>query len=199
MIAVLLCMTGTVALCAQGGLRGWELNAFGGIIDDRPDFSVEGADFELAHEGVIGFRVGHGLFSAFFLEGELLYAPMELAFDREPGRSHHELRALFFTGALGHDFQLLPRLQFFARVGMGGVRWNGPDSDEVDFAFDFGGGARYFIDPRIAVRADVRWHYLPSALGTVRRELRPELSTPAENLWLPELSGGLSVFFGGLD
>lgn len=178
------------------GDRPWEIGLFSGIGDDRPEFETDAVRFAVAHEGLLGVRLARHLRAGPFLEGQLVYLPMELAFDGEDGRERHELRALLFSAGPGVALRPLDRLQLLARAGLGGVRWNGRGAAEIDVAVDLGLGIRVFIAPDIAVRTEARWGFVPSALKAVRSQMKPDLGPSTEGLWLLQLSGGISFFLG---
>lgn len=192
-------MSGSPVFCQEQafGSRGWEINAFGGLMDDRPEFEPQGRAFRIGHEEVFGGRVGYLLESGLFLQAEALYGVLDLVYTPSGGgRSVVNLKSLFLTGGAGYNLSPHPRLQLFARAGAGVVRWSGASSSEVDLVIDGGGGGRYFISPSFALRLDARMHLVPSALETIREDLRPDLDTTEEELWLAEVSAGLSWFPG---
>lgn len=184
------------ALAQESATAGpiWELSAFGGLLDDRPEFEPR-EEFQLAHQGLFGLRAAHRLRSGFFLEGEVLYAPMEFGALRGPD-SPEKLAALFMSGGVGFNLPVTGRLRPFARAGGGIVRWDGGSADEYDFAFHFGNGVRILLTPGLALRTDVRLHFLPSALATTRRALRPDLRSAGEMLWMVGVNAGFSIFLG---
>lgn len=186
---------------AYGG-RGLTVGAFSGVMDDRPNFQPSGRAFRLAHEGILGGRLGYGFRSGFFLEGEVLYSPMEIAYRAtDPATELTErrnLEALFLTVGAGYGAFVSPRLQLFVRGGAGGVHWNAGSAGEMDVTLSIGGGARYFIARGLAVRTDLRMHAVPSALRDVRAGLRPDVASGNERLWLPQLSAGFALYPGGL-
>lgn len=176
--------------------HGWELGAFSGVMDDRPEFEAEGS-VRIAHEGVVGGRLGRLFASGLFLESEVLYAPMELGFRGVAGTERPQLDALFLTGAAGYRFVHGGGAELFLRAGSGGVAWKASPDDEVDFVFDGGGGLRLYLSDHVAVRGDGRLHVVPSALATTRRQVVPDPDAVGKVLWLPSVSAGLSVILGG--
>lgn len=174
----------------------WEIGLFGGILDDRPEFEPDETRFRLAHEGLFGIRAAHHFASGFFLGGDLLYSPMEVAVTGLGSSSHQNLKAVIGDASVGYRFGLVPQVHLIGRAGAGLVRWDAGAEDEIDFAFNLGAGVGYFIAPRVAVRTDVRLHFLPSALATTRRALNPDRGAAGEILWLLGLNGGLSVYLG---
>lgn len=186
---------GTAQVAQGEGL--WELGAFVGIMDDRPQFEANDGLFRIAHEGILGAHVGYSLPSSFFLEAEVAYAPLELGFRADGDRARHNLKAIFLVGRAGYNVVQSGDLRIFPTAGGGFVRWSAGDSDEIDFAFNGGVGGRYFIARGLSIRAGLALHFLPSALATTRRELRPDLTSPGVVLWLVEARGGVSFHLGG--
>lgn len=186
---------------AQGqpafGVGRWEVTAYGGLIDDRPDFTTGRADFRLIHEGLFGSQIAYRVDSRFSVQAGVFYSPIEARYTVAGERTRANLRAVFFSVGAGYAYPVSSRLQLYGSAGAGGVSWNAETGGEVDFAFDGGGGARYFLTPALALVADLRMHLMPSALATTRRELIPGVSAAGEVLWLPRIALGLSVFFGG--
>lgn len=179
------------------GDGGWELNAFGGVIDDRPEFHPQTRAFRIGHEEAWGARAGYLLEGGIFLQAEALYAVLDLAYTPTGGgRQLINIGSLFLTAGGGYSLRLHPRLQLFGRAAAGAVRWSGSSSSEVDWVVYAGGGGRYFVSRSLAVRLDAGMRLVPAALEDVRQELRPDLTASGEELWLAEITAGLSWFPG---
>lgn len=176
----------------------WEVNAFGGVVDDRPEFEAPRGRFAAVHEGVIGARVSYGLSSSVFLEGDLGYTPVVIRYNVGGRRTSHNLQAVMLGGVIGYNLHPLDGVEVFALGGLGTIRWSDHGTNEFDLVFDLGGGGRYFLTPWAALRTDARLHYVPSALKSTRRALRPDLRARGRSLWLPEVSGGFSFFLGAM-
>lgn len=199
-LAVVVASLLAVPLHAQedpGARALWEIGAVGGVMDDRPEFTAGEGDPRLAHEGLVGGRLAVHLPSRFFLESEVLYAPMELVTEGAGGGTRIEqLKALLILGGAGYMIPTGSIVDFHVRSGLGGVRWHADSASEVDFIFNAGAGLRIEIAPTLGLRGDVRWHLAPSALATTRREVTPVSDARGEPLWLAEVSAGLSIYLG---
>jgi hypothetical protein len=143
--------------------RAWELGVHGGAI-------LRGSGYELGrtllNTGIVddapfvGVRAGIALHPRVFVEAELSIARVALQVPGEPSGD-----ILGYGGHLRSPFELSPRLQAFALVGVG-AHYLRPDTADVlkdtDPDFYYGLGASFGVTDFLAVRVDAR-HVLSAA------------------------------------
>ncbi len=198
MIAVAGVLLATSPLLGQRvpkwGTGGVELNAHVGLLNDEPEFSPAGeAEDEIRRDAIVGVRLGYVFPQNFFVSGEVQNSLLRISV---PGRGRN-LSSWWFTGVVGYNLQFGSDAQVFAAGGAGAVRWNADTlTPETDFALSYGVGGRYYVWSDLAVRVDGRMHHVPNALKATREEAYGP-GRPDEDLFLAELSVGVTYFVGG--
>ncbi len=159
------------------GRGGVEFQGLGGIFAPRPpSFASDEAGFSVDPAALLAARLGYVFPFQLFVQAEAGYSPVTLV-TRE-GR-HHDLNALLYGGTVGYNFQASPRVQAFVLGGASGIRWKFDTSalpNEVDLAWQAGGGVRAFLSREVALRADLRNRLAPDGMSAIRRQLDPNLS-----------------------
>ena len=115
--------------------------------------------------------------------------------DGEGGSSTSNLTVFFVEAALGYNVTLSEKAELFL-VGGAGVAICTPDGmeAETDFALNYGLGGRYFLNPKLALRGDVRMHHVLDAMADTRELI--VVDPVREDLFALELSIGVSYFIG---
>lgn len=174
------------------GRAALEVGGFAGVLDVK---APDGADFDVDQDVVAGGRLGYVSRAGVFVLAEAAFSPQTLV---AASGAATDLDALRVGGQLGYAFQPARAVQLLISAGAGAIRWE-PEGfeSETDFTATFGGGLRLFLGPAVALRLDVRDHFIPDALAETTEAL--DLGTlggdePTHNL---EASAGLSVFVGG--
>lgn len=174
------------------GTGAWEINVYGGILNDVPEFDPAG--FDLRRDAMVGGRFGYVFPFNLFVQAGAANSLLKLSV---PGtRAQPNLNTFIFDGAVGYNLQPLSNLQLFGAVGGGAMVWDPDGVDtEAEFALKYAVGARLFATPRLAFRGEARMHHVPDALPQTRIDFggAPE----SRDLWALELSAGLSFFLGG--
>lgn len=180
------------------GVGGWEIGAFGGLTDTQALTGDTLGPLPIGNAASFGGRLGYSLPSGVFVEGDVSYVPNADFLSLRP-LTADELSILRFGAAAGYNVQVAPRLQVFPRVGAGAVRWDPEGLDaETDFEARFGGGARYFVTPTLALRADAGALYAPDPMDDIVGELGGDVGIDDPGgLWGYEITAGISVFLGG--
>jgi OOP family OmpA-OmpF porin len=177
------------------GNGGVEFNAHLGLMNDEPEFDPgdTGADL-IRRDAVIGLRVNYVFPWRGFLGGEAQNSLQRLAL---PGGTRN-MTTWWLTGVIGYNFQIGQNFQIFPVLGAGVAHFYIKDlSPETDFALSYGAGAKYYVWHNVAVRADIRQHHVPDALQDMRKEGTGLPEVPSEDLFMNELSIGVSYFLGG--
>ena len=174
----------------------WELNAFIGLLNDEPEYNPDELDDQIRRDAIIGVRAGYNFPFGLFLQAEGSNSLLRVTLpDGEGSGSSRDLTVFFVQAALGYDIALSQKADLFL-VGGAGVAICDPDGmdSETDFALNYGLGGRYFLNPRLALRGDVRMHHVLDAMTDTRERI---LVDPVrEDLFALELSIGVSYFIG---
>lgn len=196
-----------MAFCTAGGLSaqegadwgrsGVEINGFAGFFwPTEPDFILgeTGFQFENEQELYFGGRLGYTFPINLFIQGEVGYAPLTI----QRNGTEFDIKTWLYGGSLGYNFQLARAAQLFVLVGGGVVKWD-PDGleNETEPRGHFGGGVRLYLTPNVAVRGEVRDNVMPATLTDVRLELDDLDEIDDELTHNLEVTGGVSLFFGG--
>lgn len=177
------------------GTGGVEFNAHVGLLNDEPEFDPGDTGQDLIRrDAVVGGRVYYVFPWNGFFGGEVQNSLQRLAL---PGQTPN-MQTWWFTGVIGYNFQIGQNLQLFPVIGAGTARFNIElYSPETDFALSYGVGAKYFVWNNVAVRADIRQHHVPNALEDIRKEASGQDQVVSADLYMNELSIGVSYFLGG--
>lgn len=180
------------------GRGGTELEGFAGLLwAEEPAFTSNetGFRFDRDEDLLFGGRLGYTFPFNLFVLGEVGYSPLTMIVE---GGERINVSTLLYGGALGYNLQIGNAAQIFALGGAGVARWD-PDGlpQESQLRWVFGGGTRLFFTPNLALRVEVRDHIIPATLTEVRRQLSPGVPVQDELTHNLEVSGGISLFFGG--
>jgi hypothetical protein len=169
----------------------WELNSYGGVLNDEPEFSPSAGDDQFRRDAIFGVRGAYHFGSDVFVQAEVANALATLA----TGGVRQNLNSFPVLGAVGYTFHVSHNFQLFPSLGAGAVFWR-PDETPSGADLDLmaGVGGRLFLTRNHALRADMRVHHVPGALEATLRDL--DVST-GQNLWALELSFGVSWFPAG--
>lgn len=186
-------------------VTGWEVSVFAGAHDDDPEFDPNGSryfiepDKNLLFGGAVAYHLDMGVF--FELSGH--YFPWDMTFDIPAGGSPedgstNDLNAYYFYGSVGYSIPLVDRLNVYGLAGAGMAIWepDGFKATEEELAFNWGGGARLFLTPSIALKGEARMHYVPDALHNTSVKVA-NVEPDDEFLAAWAFTGGISYFFGG--
>jgi outer membrane protein OmpA-like peptidoglycan-associated protein len=177
------------------GTGAWMFNAYVGQFNDEPEWQPDHRADQLRRDALFGGRIGYNFPFNLFIQAE---ASNSLIQTRIYTTDQIRNTNLFLLGgALGYNIQPMQNLQVFPVVGLGAAIFKPKAlASETDFTVEYGGGFRYFMSPKLALRGDIRWHQVPNAMQDIRDRLAGT-SVPHPTLWGLELSGGLSLFVGG--
>ena len=184
------------------GNGGVEFNASVGVLNDEPEFNPGDTGQDLIRrDAVIGARVNYVFPWRGFFGFEAQNSLQRLAL---PG-STPNMRTWWLTGVIGYNFQIGQNLQLFPVIGAGSARFNVDGQDatgaelapETNFALSYGVGAKYYVWQNVAIRADIRQHHVPDALDETRKAATGQVQVPSADLFMNELSIGVSYFLGG--
>ncbi len=177
------------------GTGGVEFNAHVGLLNDEPEFDPGDTGQDLIRrDAVVGGRVYYVFPWNGFLGGEVQNSLQRLAL---PGETPN-MQTWWFTGVIGYNFQFGQNLQIFPVIGAGVARFDIKEfSPETDFALSYGVGAKYYVWHNVAVRADIRQHHVPNALEDIRKEASGLDEVVSADMFMNELSIGVSYFLGG--
>jgi outer membrane protein OmpA-like peptidoglycan-associated protein len=178
------------------GTGAWMFNAYVGQFNDLPEWRPDHLRDQLRRDALFGGRIGYNSPFNLFVQAEASNTLLLTRLSATGGRRNTNLFLL--GGALGFNIQPRQNLQLVPLVGIGAAIWR-PDgiASETDFTVEFGGGVRYFVNPKLAVRGDLRWHAIPNAMQNIRDRLAGT-PVPHPTMWGAELSGGMSLLVGGL-
>ena len=177
------------------GNGGVEFNAHLGLLNDEPEFDPGDTGQDLIRrDAVVGGRI-YGVFPwRGFVGFEVQNSLQRLSL---PG-STPNMQTWWFTGVIGYNFQIGQNLQLFPVIGAGSARFSIEQyTPETDFALSYGVGAKYYVWHNVAVRADIRQHHVPDALKETRQAATGQDQVPSADLFMNELSIGVSYFLGG--
>jgi outer membrane protein OmpA-like peptidoglycan-associated protein len=184
------------------GNGGIEFNAHVGLLNDEPEFNPgdTGGDL-IRRDAVVGGRI-YGVFPwRGFVGFEVQNSLQRLALPN----STPNMQTWWLTGVIGYNFQFGQNFQLFPVFGVGSARFDvdgvGADGQELapetNFALSYGVGAKYYVWNNVAVRADIRQHHVPNALVDTRKAGTGQDQVPEADLYMNELSIGVSYFLGG--
>lgn len=179
------------------GASGVEIHAFGGFFwPQEPEFAAGEAGFEFDgdQELYFGGRLGYTFPVNVFIQGEVGYTPLTI----NTAGGARDLDTWLYGGSLGYNFQVARGAQLFLLAGGGVIRWD-PDGleGETRGRGHFGGGVRLFLTPSVAVRAEVRDNLIPETMTDIRTQLNMGGALDDELTHNLEVTGGISLFFGG--
>ncbi len=181
----------------EGRSGAWELNAFVGLLNDEPEWNPdESADDQFRRDALIGVRAGYTFPFGLFVQAEGANSLVRVNLPNGAGGKKTRNVSMFFIGGvLGYDIALSQKAELFL-VGGAGVAICAPDgmASETDFALNYGLGGRYFLNPRLALRGDIRMHQVFDAFAETR-DLNM-VNPVREDLFALELSVGVSYFIG---
>ena len=189
------------ALAAQdsGGWvpTGWEISPFVGVFDDRPEFHPDGSSSVFVDPAKNIFGGGHVAYnfaSGLFVDAEGGYFPLDM---RPEAGGVVDLDLVLFSAGVGYNIPLGEQIQAFGVAGLGASSWSpeGLDS-ETDLTLTYGGGARFSLTPRIALRAEARMHQVPDALANTAAALAGS-ALSKETFWGWGFTLGASFFLSG--
>lgn len=200
-VAALSVLAAPEALLAQRnpkwGTGGIEFNAHVGLMNDEPEFKPGDATQDLIRrDAVVGGRVYYVFPWNGFFGGELQNSLQRLAL---PGQTPN-MQTWWYGGVIGYNFQIGQNLQIFPVLGAGAARFDIDAVDvepETDFALSYGVGAKFYVWNNVAVRADVRQHHVMNALEDTRKAATGQPEVISADLYMNELSIGVSYFLGG--
>lgn len=182
---------------SRWGIESWEINGFVGALVDVTEFSPDfTARDQWRRDAMFGGRIGYTFASNVFIQADGSNALVRVTYP-DPGASGFQIRntnAFFAGGTAGYNLQPWRNVQLFAAVGAGLALWGAELSErQTQPRFNYGVGMRYFINPRLAIRSDLRMHHIPSGLDQLREET---LGGPVSDgtLFAGEASFGLSFF-----
>ncbi len=176
---------------------GWEISPFIGVFDDRPEFHPDGSSpvfVDPAGKLFVGGHLAYNFASGFFLDAEGgFFGP-----NMKPGTGGVvDLDLALYSAGVGYNLPIGDRVQAFGVAGLGASIWSPEGFDsETDLTLTYGGGARFSLTPRIALRAEARMHQVPDALSNTAATLAGS-ALSEETFWGWGLTLGLSYFFGG--
>jgi hypothetical protein len=180
----------------EGRSGAWELNAFIGLLNDEPEWHPDAPDDQFRRDAIIGVRAGYTFPFGLLLQAQGANSLVRVSLpDGADGNRARNVNVFFIEGVLGYDIALSQKADLFL-VGGAGVAICAPDGmdSETDFALNYGFGGRYFLNPRLALRGDVRMHHILDAFADTRERI---LVDPVrEDLFALELSIGVSYFIG---
>ncbi len=177
------------------GTGGVEFNAHVGLLNDEPEFDPGDTGQDLIRrDAVVGGRIYYVFPWNGFLGGEVQNSLQRLAL---PGETPN-MQTWWFTGVIGYNFQFGQNLQLFPVIGAGVARFDIKEfSPETDFALSYGAGVKYYVWHNVAVRADIRQHHVFNALEDIRKEASGQDEVVSADMFMNELSIGVSYFLGG--
>jgi OOP family OmpA-OmpF porin len=172
-----------------------EFNAHVGLLNDEPEFDPGDTGQDLIRrDAVVGGRIYYVFPWNGFLGGEVQNSLQRLAL---PGETPN-MQTWWFTGVIGYNFQFGQNLQLFPVIGAGVARFDIKKfSPETDFALSYGAGVKYYVWHNVAVRADIRQHHVFNALEDIRKEASGQDEVVSADMFMNELSIGVSYFLGG--
>ena len=189
------------ALAAQDSGRwvptGWEISPFVGVFDDQPEFHPDGSSsvfVDPAGNIFGGNHVAYNFASGLFVDAEGGYFPLDM---RPETGGVVDLDLALFSAGVGYNLPLGERIQAFGVAGLGASSWSpeGLDS-ETDLMLTYGGGVRFSLTPRIALRAEARMHQVPDALANTAAALAGS-ALSKETFWGWGFTLGASFFLSG--
>ena len=177
------------------GTGGVEFNAHVGLLNDEPEFDPGDTGQDLIRrDAVVGGRIYYVFPWNGFLGGEVQNSLQRLAL---PGETPN-MQTWWFTGVIGYNFQFGQNLQLFPVIGAGVARFDIKQfNPETDFALSYGAGVKYYVWDNVAVRADIRQHHVFNALEDIRKEASGQDEVVSADMFMNELSIGVSYFLGG--
>ncbi|MFC1661303.1 OmpA family protein [Gemmatimonadota bacterium] len=178
-------------------VMGWEISVFAGAHDDDPEFDPDGSRYFIEPDKnvLFGASVGYHLDMGVFFEVQGNYFPWDM---NPTGQGLTDLNSYYFNGSVGYSLPLLDRLNIYGIAGAGISVWepDGFKDMEEDLTFNYGGGARLFLTPNIALRGEARVHYTRDALHNTS-VMVANVDPMDESLTAWAFTGGVSYFFGG--
>jgi OOP family OmpA-OmpF porin len=195
LLAVLLLLT-PATLQAQGdyGRDGVELEGFGGVyIPGKLTFQPGETEFVMDDSRwMVGARLAYTFAFNLFFEASGAYVPLRMA----DQTSVTNLNTLIATGAIGYNIQIMPTAQLFLVAGGGVTQWK-PQNSAMERQPEavFGGGLRIFISRGLALRAEVRDHFIFKTLSETRQRLNPGLTIEDQSTHNIEVTAGVTLFF----
>jgi OOP family OmpA-OmpF porin len=177
------------------GTGAWTFGAYTGQFNDEPEWQPDGRADQLQRGALFGGRIGYNFPFNLFIQGEASNSLLRTVL--VTGDRSRNTNLFLLGGVIGFNIQPMQNLQIFPEVGIGAAIFK-PDaiSSETQVAYLYGGGFRYFVSSKLAIRGDLRWHQIPNAMQDIRDRLAGS-AVPHPDLWGMELSGGLSLFVGG--
>ena len=180
---------------------GWEISPFTGVIGDNPGFYADGSNPVSLDPGnvFVGGRLAYhfslGLLDL-FLDGEGGYFPLEM---RSNTGGVLDLEVLQYNGGIGYNLPISDRIQAYQVAGLGVIAWipDGLDT-EFDLTVTYGGGFRFLVTPRVALRAEARMHQVPNGLMNTAAALASS-AISKDTFWGWGFTLGVSFFLDGKD
>ena len=188
------------ALAAQDSDRwvptGWEISPFVGVFDDQPEFHPDGSSsvfVDPAKNIFGGVHVAYNRGAGLFVDAEGGYFPLDMRL--ETG-GVVDLDLVLLGAGVGYNVHLSASVQAYGVAGVGASSWRpeGLDS-ETDLTLMYGGGARFRVASRIALRAEARMHQVPDALANTSSAVAGS-ALSAETFWGWGFTVGASYFLG---
>jgi len=180
----------------EGRSGAWELNAFVGLLNDEPEWNPDAPDDQFRRDALIGVRAGYTFPFGLLVQAQGANSLVRVSLPNGAGGNKaRNVNVFLIEGVLGYDIALSQKAELFL-VGGAGVAICAPDGmdSETDFVLNYGLGGRYFLNPRLALRGDVRMHQIFDAFAETRALM---LADPVrQDLFALELSIGVSFFIG---
>ena len=154
LVTLLLIGLSTVDLCSQSQRKGFDISGFAGMLS-LESFDEVNNKLERSNEPYLGAKLGYNFNSQFAMEGTFGYSRSS-AFC--PG-TVSDCNLFVYKANLIYYYSLLFPRRFIPYVsgGIGAFSRTGGGQEGIsELAFDFGGGAKVFLNDRVSLRFEVR-------------------------------------------